>query len=209
MLFVRPTSSLLVVKGRGPWRVHVTAGLSVRVVVRHQTPAYLLTNVNKKTHQQFHLDRRPRKHPSLSTAMVLFDEDPVTLISETTNQFHIAPDRDALTRVSGSLHTLQQARSIRLENHAHALKQLSRRLHHLQSQSNFEEERHDAGKHASEMLRMDTEKFRIAKGASDAEIEVERLEGELASLRSQWSVLEQEGVEGGRRGKAGDEDEIM
>nr|POE94444.1 putative kinetochore protein spc24 [Quercus suber] len=121
--------------------------------------------------------------------MVLFDEDPVTLISETTNQFHIAPDRESLTRISGSLHALANARQSRLDNQQSILKTLSRRLNNLQSQQHFEEERHDAGAHASEMLKLDTEKFRIAKGVSDVEIEGERLQGELAGLKAQLETL--------------------
>ncbi|KAK3116430.1 putative kinetochore protein spc24 [Teratosphaeriaceae sp. CCFEE 6253] len=141
--------------------------------------------------------------------MVLFDEDPVTLIRETTNQFHIAPDRDSLGRISGSLSQLQQARQLRLNDHHAVLKSLSRRLNGLHSQVGFEEERHDAGKHASEMLRMDTEKFRVAKGVSDVEIEGERLGGELAGLRTQLEGLEKEGVEGGRRVGGEAEDEVV
>nr|POE85382.1 putative kinetochore protein spc24 [Quercus suber] len=144
--------------------------------------------------------------------MVLFDEDPVTLISETTNQFHIAPDRESLTRISGSLHALANARQSRLDNQQSILKSLSRRLNNLQSQQHFEEERHDAGAHASEMLKLDTEKFRTAKGVSDVEIEGERLQGELAGLKAQLEVLEREGVEGGesRRGRGREvEDEMI
>jgi len=130
--------------------------------------------------------------------MVLFDEDPVTLISETTNQFHIAPDKDSLSRITSSLHALRNTRQSRLDHHHTVLKTLSRRLHTLQSQHSFEEDRHDAGKHASEMLRMDTEKFRVAKGVSEAEIEGERLQGEVGGLKGMLEGLEREGVEGGR-----------
>ena len=59
------------------------------------------------------------------------------------------------------------------------------------------------------MLRMDTEKFRIAKGVSDAEIEAERLESELASAWAQLDVLESQGVEGGGRGSGNAEDEVV
>ncbi|EMC96439.1 hypothetical protein BAUCODRAFT_122443 [Baudoinia panamericana UAMH 10762] len=141
--------------------------------------------------------------------MVLFDEDPVSLISETTNQFHIAPDKDSLSRISVSLSQLQQTRQGRLNDHHALLKNLSRRLNTLRSQQHFEEERHDAGHHASEMLRLDTEKFRIAKGVSDAEIEAERLGSELASLKAQLEILESEGVEGGRRSGGDAEDEVV
>lgn len=132
-------------------------------------------------------------------------------MSEATSQFHIAPDKDSLTRVSDSLHALATARQSRIDTQSSLLSSLSRRLNNLQSQTNYEEERHDAGKHASEMLKMDTEKFKIAKGVNDAEIEGERLSGELAALKQQLQTLEREGVEGGARGKTSEEreDEVV
>ncbi|TKA70853.1 hypothetical protein B0A55_04989 [Friedmanniomyces simplex] len=145
--------------------------------------------------------------------MVLFDEDPVTLIHETTAQFKTPPDRESLTRLSSSLAHLHTTRSHRLSTHHAALKHLSRKLNSLQSQVGFEEEGYDAGKHASEMLRLDREKFRVAKGVSEGEAEGERLGAELGALRGQLVGLEGEGVEGGRRvggGAQGEgEDEVV
>lgn len=141
--------------------------------------------------------------------MVLFDEDPNQLLKETISQFHIAPDRDSLSRISDSLSLLSNARVSRLDQQRAALKSLSRRLNGLQEGRKWEEDRHDAGGHAERMLKMDTEKFRVAKGASDAEIEGERLEGELASLRQHLDVLERQGVEGGRRRDDEGEDEVV
>ncbi len=45
-------------------------------------------------------------------------------------------------------------------------------------------------------MELDTQKFRVAKAASDLEIEGERLEQELDSLRSKLQQLELQGVEG-------------
>lgn len=132
-------------------------------------------------------------------------------MSEATSQFHIAPDKDSLTRVSDSLHALATARQSRIDHQSSVLSSLSRRLNNLKGQTSYEEERHDAGKHAEEMLKMDTEKFKIAKGVNDAEIESERLSGELAALKQSLQTLEREGVEGGARGKTAEEreDEIV
>lgn len=141
--------------------------------------------------------------------MVLFDEDPKELLKATTAQFHIAPDRDSLSRISDSLSSLSNARTSRINHQQALLKSLSRRLNGLEEGRRWEEDRHDAGGHAERMLRMDTEKFRVAKGASDAEIEGERLEGELASLKQQLEVLEKQGVEGGWRRDSGNEDEVV
>jgi kinetochore protein Spc24, fungi type len=131
--------------------------------------------------------------------MVLFDESPAPLITATTAQFHIQPDKDSLSRINTTLSNLSSLRTTLLHDHQSTLKQLSRRLNSLQSQQSYEEEKHDAGKHASEMLRLDTEKFRVAKGVSDAEVEGERLRSELASLQTQLEALARQGVEGGRR----------
>jgi kinetochore protein Spc24 len=141
--------------------------------------------------------------------MVLFDEDPTALLKETTNQFHIAPDRDAISRISDSLSTLNNARSSRLGQHHAILKSLSRQLNGLEEGRKWEEDHHDAGGHAERMLKMDTEKFRIAKGVSDAEVESERLEGELAGLRAQLEVLEKQGVEGAWKRDSDGEDEVV
>ena len=141
--------------------------------------------------------------------MVLFDEDPTALLKETTNQFHIAPDRDSLSRISDSLTSLSTARRSRLDNHHAILKSLSRRLNGLEDGRRWEEDRHDAGGHAERMLKMDTEKFRIAKGVSDAEIEGERLEGELAGLKTQLDTLEKQGVDGAWRRDSEGEDEVV
>lgn len=142
--------------------------------------------------------------------MVLFDEDPTALLKETTNQFHIAPDRDSLSRITDSLTSLSTARSSRLDHYHSTLKSLSRRLNGLEEGRRWEEDRHDAGGHAERMLKMDTEKFRIAKGVSDAEIESERLEGELSGLKSQLETLERQGVEGGIARRDGEgEDEVV
>ena len=56
---------------------------------------------------------------------------------------------------------------------------------------------------------MDTEKFRIAKGVSDAEIEGERLEGELAGLKTQLDTLDKQGVDGTWRRDSEGEDEVV
>ena len=68
---------------------------------------------------------------------------------------------------------------------------------------------HDARRHAEDILRLDAEKFRVAKGVRDAEIEGERLEGELATLRQNLQEMEERGVEGTAALPAGAEDEVM
>lgn len=56
--------------------------------------------------------------------------------------------------------------------------------------------------HASQIVELDTQKFRAAKAASDLEIEGERLEQELEGLKSRLQDLEAEGIEGDELVKA-------
>ena len=56
--------------------------------------------------------------------------------------------------------------------------------------------------HASQIVELDTQKFRVAKAASDLEIEGERLEQELESLKSRLLDLEADGIEGDKSAKA-------
>ena len=56
--------------------------------------------------------------------------------------------------------------------------------------------------HASQIVELDTQKFRAAKAASDLEIEGERLEQELEGLRNRLHDLEAEGIEGDEMAKA-------
>lgn len=55
---------------------------------------------------------------------------------------------------------------------------------------------HDSNDHASHIVELDTQKFRVAKAASDLEIEGERLEQELKSLKERLQELDLQGVEG-------------
>lgn len=55
---------------------------------------------------------------------------------------------------------------------------------------------HSSTDHASHIVELDTQKFRIAKAASDLEIEGERLEQELDSLKNRLHELDVQGVEG-------------
>lgn len=128
---------------------------------------------------------------------MLLEEDPSTLISHTTQNFNIAPDRHAVSRVAESLSTLQQARDLRLRESETNLKKLARTLSTLQSQHAEVISSHSSAEHASLISRLDTQKFRIAKNVSDLEMETERLQTQLAELQARLQELELQGVDGG------------
>ncbi|KAA6409772.1 MAG: kinetochore spc24 [Lasallia pustulata] len=127
---------------------------------------------------------------------MLLDEDPATLIHHTIGNFNIHPDKIAIGRINESLSTLQQARDLRIREAESALKKLSRNLatlstHHAESISS-----HNSADHALHIVELDTQKFRIAKAASDLEIESERLEQDLEALKGRVQELDMQGLEG-------------
>ncbi|MCJ1466475.1 kinetochore-associated Ndc80 complex subunit spc24 [Pseudocyphellaria aurata] len=133
---------------------------------------------------------------------MLLDEDPATLIHHTIGNFNTAPDKIAIGRINESLSTLQQARDLRIGEAEAALKKLSRSLATLSTQHNETISSHSSMDHASQIVELDTQKFRIAKAASDFEIEGERLEQELEGLKGRLHELDMQGVEGDEATKA-------
>ncbi|KAI4096327.1 MAG: hypothetical protein LQ344_001153 [Seirophora lacunosa] len=115
---------------------------------------------------------------------MLLDEDPATLIHHTIGNFNIHPDKTAIGRINESLSTLQQARDLRVREAESALK------------SAETVSAHHSTDHASQIVELDTQKFRVAKAASDLEIEGERLEQELEGLKGRLHELNLQGVEG-------------
>ncbi|KAI5866654.1 Spc24 subunit of Ndc80-domain-containing protein [Durotheca rogersii] len=128
---------------------------------------------------------------------MLLDEDPATLISHTINNFNIAPDKAAVSRVTDSISTLRQARELRIKDAEATLKKLVRTVGTLQAQHEELAAAHSSAAHASEISRLDTQKFRIAKAVSDLEMEAERLAATRADLAARLQELEIQGVEGG------------
>ncbi|KAI1660122.1 Spc24-domain-containing protein [Daldinia decipiens] len=127
---------------------------------------------------------------------MLLDEDPATLIHHTINNFNIGPDKLAVSRISDSLSTLNQARELRIKEAETSLKKLSRSLNTLQAQHEELTSAHSSSVHASEISRLDTQKFRIAKAVSDLEMEAERLSSQQADLAARLQELELQGLEG-------------
>ena len=79
---------------------------------------------------------------------------------------------------------------------ADSTSELSRNLQTLASQHNETVSSHNSTNHALQIVELDTQKFRVAKAASDLEIEGERLEQELDILKSRLQELDLQGVEG-------------
>ena len=79
--------------------------------------------------------------------------------------------------------------------------ELSRNLATISSQHNENLAANNSADHASHIVELDTRKFRIAKAASDLEIESERLEQELEGLKGRLHELDIQGVEGSESAK--------
>lgn len=127
------------------------------------------------------------------------------LIAQCTSHFKIGNDKTSLHRINESLSTLSEFRTQHLRSIQSSLSALNRTHQTLSANHNHTLSQHNPTNHAAEILRLDTEKFKIAKQASDLEIEGERLQSDLARLGNVASELEEEGVEGGVEPKAGED----
>ncbi|EHA52131.1 kinetochore protein SPC24 [Pyricularia oryzae 70-15] len=140
---------------------------------------------------------------------MLLEEDPATLIRATVQNFAVTPDKAALKRLQDSTAVLNQARELRFREAESSLKKLSRQLNTVQSQYEELTSQHSSAAHASEMARLDTQKFRTAKAASDLEVETERLSSQAADLAARLQELELQGVEGEPSAADPVEDEVL
>lgn len=127
------------------------------------------------------------RHPKLTKT--------TQLIRQTTRNFHTDSDLQSISRIHSSLSTLRSARSLRLNAQHTQLAQLSRKAQHLRATHESETSRHDPAAHASDILALDTEKFRVAKAANELEIEAERLGSEVYTLKKQLQKLDDQGDE--------------
>lgn len=143
---------------------------------------------------------------------MLLDAEPAELIQHTISNFNLAPDRAALSRIDESLCSVREMRDMRIQNAEDALRKLSRQQATLSSQHRDAVSGHDSSRHASEIVELDTKKFRIAKQASELEVESERLEAELERLKMRLTDLEEQGVEGdetARRAREADDPTVL
>jgi kinetochore protein Spc24, fungi type len=126
--------------------------------------------------------------------------------------FNLSPDKAALSRINDSINTVQEMRKMRTRNAEDALRKLARQHATLSSQHREVISNHDSGKHANEIVALDTRKFKIAKQASELEVESERLDSDLERLRMRLIDLEEQGVEGdevARRAREADDPTIL
>ncbi|KAL1621220.1 putative kinetochore protein spc24 [Diplodia seriata] len=142
---------------------------------------------------------------------MLLDEDPAGLIGQCIGSFNVGPDKAALGRSKSAYGNLQSFRRDQVRTEQDKLQQLSRHLSSLQSQHNVTTRSHNPAEHAAEILRLDTEKFKVAKQVSDLEIEEERLASEFDRLKAELEEIDAQGVEGGnmRRNNYDDEDAVL
>ncbi|KAB2573111.1 Kinetochore-Ndc80 subunit Spc24 [Lasiodiplodia theobromae] len=142
---------------------------------------------------------------------MLLDEHPAVIIGQCVSNFNVAPDKAAISRSASSYNDLENQRKSQIKVEQDKLQQLSRQLGSLQSQHNLTTKSHNPAEHAAEILRLDTEKFKVAKQVSDLEIEEERLASELERLKAELEEVDAQGIEGGdvRRAHMNDEDSIL
>ncbi|CAK7212405.1 putative kinetochore protein spc24 [Sporothrix bragantina] len=133
---------------------------------------------------------------SAVSSMIDFSFPHPQLIQHTVDNFNTAPDKAAVARIKESLSTLQEARQLQVEQAEAALKRLARQLNTLGAQHDELASKHVSAAHAPTIAHLDTQKFRVAKAASDLEMETERLSAQAADLSAKLQELELQGDDG-------------
>lgn len=95
-----------------------------------------------------------------------------------------------------SLGTLAQAREMRAREVESSMKRLNRALASQQARHDELEASHSSASHASEIARLDTRKFRLAKAAQDLDDEAARLAASSQDLAARLQELEIQGIDG-------------
>ncbi|RMZ87121.1 hypothetical protein DV736_g5653, partial [Chaetothyriales sp. CBS 134916] len=143
---------------------------------------------------------------------MLEDNAPVELIRHAIANFNTDPDKAAISRINEYRAQLQEMRGLNISGAEDALRRLARQHATLSSQHRDAISDHDSGRHTSEIVELDTKKFRIAKQASELEVESEKLEAELDRLKTKLADLEEQGVEGdktARRSREADDPTVL
>lgn len=145
--------------------------------------------------------KNPPRYALFSTFR--FPSNTSQLIHECIANFTLAPDKAALTRISETLSFLNEARQLRLNGLTNDLHRLERKHKALQQQHELEVQKYSPQEHAEKILEMDGKKFRVAKEASEAEIEGERLELEVERCEKSLGELKKRAAAGMNGGVAG------
>ncbi|KAF2668574.1 kinetochore protein-like protein spc24 [Microthyrium microscopicum] len=137
---------------------------------------------------------------------MLLDEDPASLIANCITNFSTKPDRDCLKRTHAALADLHSQRASLLTSQRTTLASQNRTLANLQNNHAITTKSHNPITHSTEISRLDTAKFRIAKEAHELEIATERLAKEIGGAKRALSE-DGEGVGGmaGREEEGADE----
>lgn len=139
-----------------------------------------------KTPLRYHLPRSFRR-----------DANYPQLIANCIANFNISPDKSSLSRTTSAISHLRTARSQILTKHRNALNTLSRSLAAQQSAYSLTTNTHNPAAHASDILRLDAEKFKIAKEADEAEVALDRCREDLRAAKIALEESSGDGADGG------------
>ncbi|RPA94499.1 Spc24-domain-containing protein [Choiromyces venosus 120613-1] len=124
--------------------------------------------------------------------MVLLDEAPEFLIHEVLSNFNISSDMHSLTRISETLARISTTRSKTLDDSRATLRALSRKMEISKQSMEATASSASRKEHGANMLRLDREKFALAKGINELESSAHGLEGQLARLKEELEQVDKE-----------------
>ena len=114
------------------------------------------------------------------------------LIHEVLSNFNISSDMHSVARINETLTRITSEREKTLDDSRTTLRALSRKMEI--SKQSMEATASTAGRkeHGANMLRLDREKFALAKGINELESSAHGLEGQLARLKEELEQVDGE-----------------
>lgn len=111
---------------------------------------------------------------------------------QTLNNFEIAPDIQALSRIANILNDIQSKRRTKIDEASDTLRALERNLELSKSSLEQLENAQASSDLSSKMLTLDREKFALARNVNEMESSIQNLEAQLQRLKDEAAMLQEQ-----------------
>ena len=122
--------------------------------------------------------------------MVLFDEELHVLLASVQENFGIDADMAMTARIANCRRSLRDDRAKKREKQEQNLRTLARQLNMARQSCDDTRASHQAREHSKTMMELDRRKFALGKNVNDLESVAHTLEGQLAKLREELEMLD-------------------
>ncbi|KAH8155342.1 uncharacterized protein LAJ45_00352 [Morchella importuna] len=124
--------------------------------------------------------------------MVLLDEEPHSLISHCIENFNISGDMECLAKCKSDLSKVADKRGKILDDSRNTLRALARKMDIAKQSMEASVAAASKKEHGAKMIKLDREKFSLAKNINELESSSHHLESQLARLKEELEQVDGE-----------------